>query len=88
MAEPTHFPQANGVYGKPANMTDEECSSLPVCKTADHVISCWKLTPEELKQVQETGCVYVGILGSTVIPFWVTGEDIFASQDNELGGKE
>lgn len=78
MAEPTVFETMNGVYGKPTDMTDEQCGSLPVLKTDSHVISCWKLSEEELEMVKKTGVVWVGILGHTVIPFWVAGGDIMS----------
>ena len=72
MASPVEFPEQNGTLGKPANMTDEECSSLPVYRDGHQCISCWRLTPEEMAEIQKTHCVFIGVLsGESQPPIWV-----------------
>ena len=75
MASPVHFPEVNAVLNKPANMTDEECSSLPIMRTENgECVSCCRLTDEEIAGVNATGCVFVGVLsGHTQPPIWVHG---------------
>lgn len=53
MAEPTPFPQANLELVRPASMTEEECASLPVYRSADPqaFISCWRPTVEDLERL-------------------------------------
>ena len=40
----------------------------------DGVESCWELTPDEIKQVQETGKIYLYIQGNIVPPVLLTTE--------------
>lgn len=57
--EPIKFDGANVVYG--ANQP--EYILLPAKKRPNgEVITCWKLSPEELKQIQETGVVWCAVL--------------------------
>jgi hypothetical protein len=78
--KPIGFKESNGVLGKPENMTDEECDQLPVFRDGVHCISCWKLSEEELNQVQKTGCIYLGILsGGTQPPVFLQVENPFVN---------
>lgn len=77
MAEPIQFPQVNHELKKPETMTDEQCSSLPICATNDQdgfplLISRWKLTPEELEEINRTGSVYLGVVSGSHPPVWIT----------------
>lgn len=70
MATPIDFPGANVVIAK----DQPEYLPLPALVAGDGtVVSCWRLTPEELAEVQRTGCVYVGQLtfGEPLQPQWV-----------------
>lgn len=90
--QPISFPQQNHVLGKPEDMTDDECSPLPTHhynqpiegKLYPAIISCWKLSPEELEEVQRTGVVWVSILGKTLAPFIVFTQNPFASEEPTL----
>lgn len=33
---PINFPEANQLLGRPADMTDEECRPLPICRAVLH----------------------------------------------------
>jgi hypothetical protein len=77
---PTDFEQRNFVYQKPANMTDEECMDLPVFRgvTPDGwpcIISKWKLSKEDLEEIQKTGAIYLSITGYGMPPVLLFTED-------------
>lgn len=70
---PVDFPERNFVFTKPAGMTDEECSDLPVFKgvAADGypcIISKWKFSKEDLEQIKKTGCIYLSITAEGMPP--------------------
>ena len=82
MAFPTAFAEETGYLSRPENMTDEQCSPLSVFRGVDNygnpiVISCWKLTAQELAEVNRTGRIWLGIVGVTMPPAWVLGESPF-----------
>jgi hypothetical protein len=37
------------------------------------LVSCWKLSPEEISMVLHTGCVYLFVLGDRHPPVHITG---------------
>lgn len=65
---------------------------LPICfATAPHysegkmvpfIISRWKLSPEELKTVQETGEIWISIMGAGMPPIMPLAEDPFGPVHN------
>ena len=62
----TSFPESNCVLDKPPGMTYEECEAASVCRThTPHgipvVISCWKVTAEELAEITRTGRVWLWV---------------------------
>lgn len=59
MAEPISFPEANQTWTGPT----EDVSDLPTFTMAGEVISCWKLTDEELEYVKEHGKVWLTVYG-------------------------
>jgi len=59
MANPVGFQGANHVFHAPINTPD--CRDLETLFTGDQIISCWRLTEEELKQVNETGVVWLSV---------------------------
>ena len=62
------------VLGAPTGM-DDSCDPLTVCRTEwdgmPVVVSCWKVTPEELAEIQRTGRVWLAIWGESMPPAWV-----------------
>jgi hypothetical protein len=82
MAEPTTFPQANLELIRPATMTAEECSSLPVYRSAEPqaFISCWRPTAEDLERLVRGGAIWVRVIGSSHPPIAVTTENPFGEQ--------
>lgn len=79
MADIVKFPQSNCTY------VGEGCNDLPVFKgeqdNGDKIlISCWKLSPEELEEVQRTGRVWLRIWGHVQPPVYVGGSHPFVVQ--------
>ena len=57
--EPIKFKGVNAIYGK----NQSEYLPLPAKKRPNgEVITCWRLSPEELKQIQMTGVIWCSIL--------------------------
>lgn len=72
MAEPTEFPGMTGSL-KPPPGDEERVGPLPVRRLEGRVVSCWRLSPEELAEVQRTGVVWLSIFGHTHAPVAITG---------------
>lgn len=82
--KPIKTETTNAVY------TLEGCNDLPVTKyinevnNEEGVESCWELTPDEIKQIQETGKVYLYIQGNVVPPVLLTTEScIYFREEGE-----
>ena len=75
--EAISFPEQNIIFNKPESMTDEECGPLPAYRGEGQIISCWKLSPEDLAKVQETGAVWLSIVGLQQPPVWVGPDSPF-----------
>ena len=78
MAQPSSFDESNHVLGRPEDMTDEQCGPLSV-QIAQYsngmlvIISCWKLTAEELIEVNKTGRIWLTVVGNRMPPVMVDG---------------
>jgi hypothetical protein len=78
MAQPSDFNESNHVLGRPVDMTDDQCGPLCV-QIAKYpngtpvVISCWKLTADELAEINKTGRVWLTIIGPTMPPAMIDG---------------
>lgn len=75
---PASFDEANVVLGKPPNMGPDTCDPLTVLRTTNVndlpvVISCWKMTPAEMEEVQRTGRVWLVVVGHTMPPVAIDG---------------
>jgi hypothetical protein len=67
------FAEANAVLGPPEGMTDEQVQYLNVYRGEDAegasvVISCWKMTIEEMEEFQRTGRIWLHVMGLTMQP--------------------
>lgn len=88
MAVPASFPESNRVLEKPPDMTADQCEALSIADVtyADGtpgVISCWKLTREELEEINRTGRVWLIVLGHTMPPAAIEGIKPFAAVTNQ-----
>lgn len=70
--EPIDFKERNVIIKKPDSLSENECSSLFAHWQINEleneqktviITSCWKLSPEELEELQRTGCIYLQIMG-------------------------
>lgn len=87
---PTTFDQQNKIYTKPEGWIDEQCSDLPTWEGSVKVvgtemeipaiISCWKLSYEDLQEIQKTGCVWLSITGKVMPPVSVSVENPFVNE--------
>lgn len=74
MAEPTIIMGANLVLTPPPGM-EGAVQDLHAYRNDDMVISAWKLSEEELKDVvQSGGMIYLAVLGETIAPAYVASE--------------
>lgn len=85
MAFPTSFDESNAVLGRPDGVTDEQCGPLSIAYARQpdgipNVVSCWKLTREELDEINRTGRVWIGVLGEGMPAIWVSGVSPFVPQ--------
>ncbi len=82
----TSFDESNCVLSVAEDMK-EECSCLSVLRITDQnnnrmIISCWKMTKEELEEINKTGRIWLSIIGdvmpvtgiSGVKPFEITNK--------------
>jgi hypothetical protein len=86
---PTTFEGCNKVYSKPKGWTDDQCSDLPVWEgrapiddkgnTVPTIISCWKLSKEDLEEVQRTGVIYLSICTTVQPPVPLFTENPFTN---------
>ena len=81
---PFTFPEANKVYAKPSDMTDEQCSDLPVWVGKDNngfpmILSCWKFSKEDLENIAKTGVMWLAITGTGMTPVSLFTENPFTT---------
>lgn len=80
MAYPASFDESNDVLGAPPNgMGDDECEALSILRTQTAngtpcIVSCWKLTADELAEISATGRVWLVVAGQRMFPVSVHGE--------------
>lgn len=77
--KPINFKEQNVTY------IAEGCNDLPAHKAEDQIISCWKLTKEELEQINKTGIVWFSVMGQTQPPIWLGIETPFKEEDMQNG---
>lgn len=80
---PIAFDQENCLMHPPNGMTSEEIGILSACltKITDKdwpvVITCWKLTKDELEEINKTGRVWLTVLGARMQPVEITVKSPF-----------
>lgn len=87
------FDQANFTFGKPADMTDEQCSSLHVWKgeapmddqgtLIPVIISKWQPSKEDIEAINRGEGIYLSITGSGMPPVSLFTENPFVTQEAE-----
>lgn len=71
--KPIQFKQATIELQRPISMTDEECASLPICRTEEGTcISCWKANFWQRIKFLFHGKIWLGVVsGHTQPPVWL-----------------
>lgn len=77
---PCSFEESNGYLSAPNNMP--ECEVLSVYRGKDSdgipfVISCFKLTKEEMIEIQQTGRVWLSVVGKSMNPVHLSVDSPF-----------
>lgn len=70
---PASFDESTHFLSKPPSLTHDECEPLSVCRTQTDdgvplLISCWKITKEEVEEFSRTGRIWLYIWGSGMPP--------------------
>ena len=81
------FEQENKVLDPPMGFTVDQCEALPVHQGhlqsgLPVVISCWKITKEELEELHKTGRVWLMVLGVAMPPVTLSTEIPFVEQED------
>ena len=79
MASGVGFEGANRVYQAPPG--DTNCVDLETYANGEQVISCWRLSEDEIAEVVRTGVVWVSVPGDSIYPMHVSGEALLTIND-------
>lgn len=69
--EPCGFPESDVALNRPEGWTADECDPLSIARiqTEDGkpvVLSCWKLTLEEMEEFRRTGRIWLMVFGESM----------------------
>lgn len=70
MIRPVEFPEMNKKYV----LADVEDSFLPAFQNEEMIISCWKVTDEDLEIIKQTGVVWLRVYGKAQPPVIIQAE--------------
>lgn len=87
--KPIVIPETNAVF------IAEGCGDLPAVKCHDedgnnYIVVAWEISPEELQKLQQTGIIYLSVMGVAIPPVNVTVERMVESDgrgDSRENGK-
>lgn len=85
MAYPAAFDESNLVLDRPPGMSADDCEPLNVFSGVQEgglpvVVSCFKVTAEELAEIQRTGRIWLIVYGRTMQPAAVCGVSPFGGR--------
>ena len=66
--KPIQFPEANTQLIPPDGVSADQCGNLPVHRTGEFVISCWRGTFRERLQFLFTGRLWLWVMSKTTQP--------------------
>lgn len=61
MSEPVKWNGVNKIFHAPANTTKEQVQDLPVFTNGIVNVSKWKLSEEAIKEIIDTGCIFLSV---------------------------
>ena len=81
----TSFAESNAYLDSPANMSPEQCHPLSVARTQMTdgtyvIISCYKLTSDEVEEFRRTGRIWMIVAGDLMPPIALTAINPFLSK--------
>lgn len=76
---PIHFPESNIQFGKPENMTDEECYSVSAYKGDGFINTVWMPNREDIEAINAGRPIILSITGSSMPPV-----SMFTCDENNL----
>lgn len=65
---PIHFPESNITFGKPENMTDEECYSVSAYKGDGYINTVWMPNKEDIEAINAGRPIILSITGQGMPP--------------------
>lgn len=85
MAYPAAFDKSNVVLERPPTMTADECEPLNAFVGVQQdglrvIISCFKVTAEELAEIQKTGRIWLAVYGQAMMPVSISGHSPFVGE--------
>jgi hypothetical protein len=67
MSQPVRFREANLILGPPEG-SEDAVVPMPVRRLEGNLVSCWRMSPAELAEIQRTGCVWLSVWGRETQP--------------------
>jgi hypothetical protein len=69
---PCGFDESTEALGKPPSLSEDVCDPLSIARVVWHgqpsIVSCWKLEPGDLEEIQRTGRVWLMVMGHCMTP--------------------
>ena len=76
MSKPVDWYGANKILKAPQGVTEEPVQDLPIFSNGVVCVSRWQLSEKALKEINETGCIFVSCYsGQTQPPIFVGSHD-------------
>jgi hypothetical protein len=87
------FEESNTVLGPPPGVSENECQSLQIHRMqlpdgSYVVVSCHKVTKEELNEINRTGRVWLMVWGITMPPVYLMGVSPWSESQASTGSIE
>lgn len=76
MANGVGFEGANHVMEAPEGVPQDECVDLPVFADGQQVISCWRLSEDEIEHIRETGVIWLSVQGGGMPPVAIAAKGL------------
>ena len=86
--KPIEFEGQNRVYNKPIDMTDDECSSLPVNQSGNTIVSCWELNENDIKDIVKNKKIWLGVVSYIQPPVFLSALEPYQVSQEKFKDKE
>lgn len=74
MGRPVDFAGTNMTLGPPKGMTEDQVQTVKAYHGNGQFVLCWKMSPEELDEINATGMVWLSLMGTGLQPSFVGSE--------------